>query len=194
MRDQVTKRVSERFYSSSSIEHSNVGVPTLRGLQKTKSPDNSFDIVMEENEKEETGQPHCATYMTHDPNSVLISLDWKELSSIRKVLRWQVSVRRVKSLPKIPPHENLLEELGIEDNVKDDTLSEYEVHFMKRKAVKEESKSPRVGTREYAAEDLRQLVSQSQEEFKVEEDMPPLLQICRPSPIVYFVHKLLIII
>ncbi|KAK3610177.1 hypothetical protein CHS0354_038814 [Potamilus streckersoni] len=90
---------------------------------------------------------------------------------------------RVKSLPEVPPAENFFEELGIEASVKEDTLSEYEVQFMKRenyrtsaKAVVEESKSPRVGTREYAAEDLRQLVSQSQEEFKVEEDMPPLLQ------------------
>ncbi|KAL3867400.1 hypothetical protein ACJMK2_044605 [Sinanodonta woodiana] len=95
----------------------------------------------------------------------------------------KVLLKRVKSLPEIPPAENLLEELGIEASIKDDTLSEYEVQFMKRenhrtteKAVKEESESPRVGTREYAAEDLRQLVSQSQEEFKVEEDMPPLLQ------------------
>ena len=40
------------------------------------------------------------------------------------------------------------------------------------------AESPRPGTREYAANDLRKLLGRSQEEFKVEEDMPPLLQVC----------------
>ena len=40
------------------------------------------------------------------------------------------------------------------------------------------AESPRPGTREYAANDLRKLIGRSQEEFKVEEDMPPLLQVC----------------
>ena len=40
------------------------------------------------------------------------------------------------------------------------------------------SESPRPGTREFAASDLRKLIGRSQEEeFKVEEDMPPLLQV-----------------
>lgn len=41
----------------------------------------------------------------------------------------------------------------------------------------QKKESPRPGTREFAANDLRKLIGQSQEEFKVEEDMPPLLQV-----------------
>lgn len=40
-------------------------------------------------------------------------------------------------------------------------------------------KGPQPGTREYAAEDLRKLIDRGdQEDIKVEEDLPPLLQVC----------------
>ena len=43
--------------------------------------------------------------------------------------------------------------------------------------IVQKAESPRPGTREFAANDLRKLLGRSEEEFKVEEDMPPLLQV-----------------
>ena len=56
--------------------------------------------------------------------------------------------------------------------------------------VVQKEPSPRPGTREFAANDLQKLMGRSQEEFKVEEDMPPLLQV-RKCEIFYQINLFL---
>ena len=55
--------------------------------------------------------------------------------------------------------------------------------------VVQKEPSPRPGTREFAANDLQKLMGRSQEEFKVEEDMPPLLQV-RKSRMFYQINPI----
>ena len=52
----------------------------------------------------------------------------------------------------------------------------YQVDAAKESEAK--PKGPQPGTREYAAEDLRKLISTGEpDDIKVEEDLPPLLQV-----------------
>ncbi|XP_076102299.1 coiled-coil domain-containing protein 87-like isoform X4 [Mytilus galloprovincialis] len=106
----------------------------------------------------------------------------KEDESKQKVI-----LKRSLSLPHLKVGENLLEELGISPSVKVDKLSEIELQMLRRQAQKKQQvstkttevkpKGPQPGTREYAAEDLRRLISRGdQDDIKVEEDLPPLLQ------------------
>lgn len=107
----------------------------------------------------------------------------KEDASKEKVI-----LKRSDSLPQLKVGENLLEELGISPSVKVDKLADIELQMLKRQAKKNiqvaaakvtevKPKGPLPGTREYAAEDLRRLISRGdQDDIKVEEDLPPLLQ------------------
>ncbi|XP_052099414.1 coiled-coil domain-containing protein 87-like isoform X1 [Mytilus californianus] len=106
----------------------------------------------------------------------------KEDASKQKVI-----LKRSLSLPHLKVGENLLEELGISPSVKEDKLSEIELQMLRRQAQKKQQistktaeikpKGPQPGTREYAAEDLKKLISRGdQDDIRVEEDLPPLLQ------------------
>ena len=107
----------------------------------------------------------------------------KEDASKEKVI-----LKRSNSLPQLKVGETLMEELGISPSVKKDILSDIELQMLKRQALKKvkvdaakeseaKPKGPQPGTREYAAEDLRKLISTGEpDDIKVEEDLPPLLQ------------------
>lgn len=102
----------------------------------------------------------------------------KETKSKQKVI-----LKRCNSLPEIQVGDNLMEELGIEDNVRVDKLEQQEIQLLQKEtlrneqeAVEKSSRLPKPGTREYVSHDLQKLIGKSEEEMKVDEDMPPLLQ------------------
>lgn len=95
----------------------------------------------------------------------------------------KVMLKRSNSVPDFDVAEAIKDEMGTTDYDKIDPLYQYELDLLKRESQRRQDKvmvvkseSPRPGTREFAASDLRKLIGHSQEEFKVEEDMPPLLQ------------------
>ncbi|KAK3097621.1 hypothetical protein FSP39_011468 [Pinctada imbricata] len=105
------------------------------------------------------------------------------------ILRRKIILKRSRSLPDIQFGETLLEELNIDPAVKRDKLEEYELQVLQSQIVamkkaaeldvkKEFSKVPKPGTREYASQDLQNLLAKSKEsqDKKIEEDLPPLLQ------------------
>lgn len=90
-------------------------------------------------------------------------------------------------MPQLQIGENILEEIGIDANkVRRDELEEVEIAMLKRnnEALERKKKHPLVeegpqpGTREYAQNDLKRLMSRAQDKDvgKIDEDLPPLLQ------------------
>lgn len=99
--------------------------------------------------------------------------------------RHKVLLKRSDSLPNIQVGESLMEELGIEEDIRKDALSQYEIHILKRQSsIKPEGDAmkgksePSPGTREYLQQDLDRLLlrSEDNEQAAVDEDLPPLLQ------------------
>ncbi|XP_069138064.1 coiled-coil domain-containing protein 87-like isoform X3 [Argopecten irradians] len=105
-----------------------------------------------------------------------------EMLSVKKIL-----LKRSRSMPQLQIGENILEEIGIDANkVRRDELEEVEIAMLKRnnEALERKKKHPLVeegpqpGTREYAQNDLKRLMSRAQDKDvgKIDEDLPPLLQ------------------
>ncbi|OWF43108.1 coiled-coil domain-containing protein 87-like isoform X5 [Mizuhopecten yessoensis] len=105
-----------------------------------------------------------------------------EARSVQKIL-----LKRSRSMPQLQIGEDILEELGIDaKSVRRDELEEVEIAMLKRnnealdRKAKHplEEKGPQPGTREYAQNDLKQLMSRPQDRHvgKIDEDLPPLLQ------------------
>ncbi|XP_060581199.1 coiled-coil domain-containing protein 87-like isoform X2 [Ruditapes philippinarum] len=102
----------------------------------------------------------------------------KETKSKEKVL-----MKRSNSLPQIQMGESLMEELGVEENVREDKLISQEIERLQGENARNDaekelkaSKVPQPGTREYISKDLQNLLGKSEKEKKSDEDMPPLLQ------------------
>ncbi|KAL4227253.1 Coiled-coil domain-containing protein 87 [Mactra antiquata] len=102
----------------------------------------------------------------------------KETRSLEKVI-----MKRCKSLPELQIGDNLMEELGIDDNVRIDKLEEQEIKLLQQENERNaqeklefSSRKPKPGTREYINNDLQNLLGKTEEEKKADEDMPPLLQ------------------
>ncbi|XP_052280455.1 coiled-coil domain-containing protein 87-like isoform X2 [Dreissena polymorpha] len=102
----------------------------------------------------------------------------KETISIQKVV-----LKRSSSLPEIFAGENLMEELGIDPDIRVDKLDQQEVELLKKDNARSNqakidpsSMAPQQGTRGFIANDLQRLMKKGEEEVKTDEDMPPLLQ------------------
>ncbi|XP_046358594.2 coiled-coil domain-containing protein 87-like [Haliotis rufescens] len=101
----------------------------------------------------------------------------KEEASLQKVL-----LKRCRSDPNLHDGETLLEEMEISERVRDDPFDHYELDVLHREREimakeKVSDDQPKMGSREYAAEDLRRLVDRKDESNQeVDEDLPPLLQ------------------
>ncbi|XP_067664459.1 coiled-coil domain-containing protein 87-like [Haliotis asinina] len=101
----------------------------------------------------------------------------QEEASLQKVL-----LKRCSSDPNLHDGETLLEEMEISERVRDDPFHQYELEVLHRERdimAKEKvaDDQPKIGSREYAAEDLRRLVDRKDESHQeVDEDLPPLLQ------------------
>lgn len=98
--------------------------------------------------------------------------------------RGKVTLKRVKSEPVLHAGETLMEELGIEPSVRADNLLDNELVILRQerdsmaKAKSVVVTKPKLGSQDFLAEDLRQLMAEKDETGfdNGDDDLPPLLQ------------------